>query len=152
MDDFQLNTLYKTKQFCVLRKNTHTCFDIFSQWPCGLRCGFVVPRLLRFGFESRRGRGWPSLVIVVCQVQVFVSGWSIAQRSTTKCDNEASKMRRPWPTRGCCIIEKTLDANITVVRFDVLTSYISCRRGPNTEKCDVMRNVTIHQSQHSCQG
>jgi hypothetical protein len=36
--------------------------------------------------------------------------------------------------------------------FDVLTSYISCRWGLNTEKCDVMRNVTIHQSQHSCQG
>jgi hypothetical protein len=28
--------------------------------------------------------------------------------------------------------------------FDVLTSYISCRWGLNTEKCDVMRNVTIH--------
>jgi hypothetical protein len=36
--------------------------------------------------------------------------------------------------------------------FDVLTSYISCRWGLNTEKCDVLRNVTIHQSQHSCQG
>jgi hypothetical protein len=36
--------------------------------------------------------------------------------------------------------------------FDVLTSYISCRWGLNTEKCDVMRYVTIHQSQHSCQG
>jgi hypothetical protein len=36
--------------------------------------------------------------------------------------------------------------------FLTLTSYISFRRGPNTEKCDVMRNVTIHQSQHSYQG
>jgi hypothetical protein len=36
--------------------------------------------------------------------------------------------------------------------FDVLTSYISCRWGLNKEKCDVMRNVTIHQLQHSCQG
>jgi predicted amidophosphoribosyltransferase len=38
------------------------------------------------------------------------------------------------------------------IPFDVLTSYISCRWGLNTEKCDVMCNVTIHQSQHSCQG
>jgi hypothetical protein len=34
-------------------------------------------------------------------------GWSLAQRSLTECgvsecDREASTMRRPWTTRGCC--------------------------------------------------
>jgi hypothetical protein len=43
-------------------------------------------------------------------------------------------------------------AFVSNIVFDVLTSYISCRWGLNTEKCDVMRNVTIYQSQHSCQG
>jgi hypothetical protein len=23
-------------------------------------------------------------------------------RGVSECDREASKMRRPWPTRGCC--------------------------------------------------
>jgi hypothetical protein len=44
------------------------------------------------------------------------------------------------------------EESVHPVGFDVLTSYISCRWGLNTEKCDVMRNVTIHQSQHSCPG
>jgi exonuclease III len=55
-----------------------------------------------------------------------------------------------------CVQEVRWDREGTVraedYNFDVLTSYISCRWGLNTEKCDVMRNVTIHQSQHSCQG
>jgi hypothetical protein len=39
--------------------------------------------------------------------QVSASGWSLVQRSPTECgvsecDREASIMRRPWPTRGCC--------------------------------------------------
>jgi hypothetical protein len=49
-----------------------------------------------------------SLVSVVCcQVEVSASGWSLVQRSPTECgisqcDREASIMRRPWPTTGCC--------------------------------------------------
>jgi hypothetical protein len=47
--------------------------------------------------------------IVCCQVEVFASGRSLVQRSPTECgvsqcDREASIMRRPWPTRGCCAI------------------------------------------------
>jgi hypothetical protein len=54
-----------------------------------------------------RGHGCLSLVSVVCcQVEVSASGWSLVQRSpaecgVSKCDREASIMRRPWPTRGC---------------------------------------------------
>jgi hypothetical protein len=44
-----------------------------------------------------------------CQVEVTATGWSLVQRSPTECvvsecDREASTMRRPWPTRGCCAI------------------------------------------------
>jgi hypothetical protein len=49
-----------------------------------------------------------SLVSVVCsQTEVSASDWSLVQRGPTdygvpECDREASKMRRSWPTRGCC--------------------------------------------------
>jgi hypothetical protein len=72
-----------------------------SQWP--LACWDC-------GFESRRGHGCLSLVSVMfCQVEVSASGWSLVQRSPTECDvsecvREASIMRWPWPTRGCCAI------------------------------------------------
>jgi hypothetical protein len=52
-----------------------------------------------------------SLVSVVCcEVEVSASGWSLVQRSPTKCgvsecDREASIMRKPWPTRGCCTMK-----------------------------------------------
>jgi hypothetical protein len=57
------------------------------------------------------GRGCLSLVSVgCCQMEVSVLGCSLVQtQSPTKCDvfliewyREASKMRRPPPTRGCC--------------------------------------------------
>jgi len=49
--------------------------------------------------------------VVCCQVQVSVSGRSLVQRSPTECgvsefDREASIIRRSWPTRGCCALEK----------------------------------------------
>jgi hypothetical protein len=51
------------------------------------------------------------LSVVCCQVEVSTSGWSLVQRSPTfcgvsECDREASIMRRPWPTRGCCAMGK----------------------------------------------
>jgi hypothetical protein len=58
------------------------------------------------GFELRRGHGCaPRVVVVFCQVEVSVSGWSLVQRSPTECgvsewDREASAIRRSWPTRG----------------------------------------------------
>ena len=78
------------------------------QWPRVLRRGSASARLLGFGFESRRGHGYLSLVSVVfCEVEVSASGWSLVQRSPTECgvsecDREDSIMRRPWPIRGCC--------------------------------------------------
>jgi hypothetical protein len=78
------------------------------QWPRGLRpfaCWYC-------GFESRLGHGCLSLVnVVCCQVEVSASDWSLAQRSLTECgvfdcDREASIIRRPWPTTGCCAMKK----------------------------------------------
>jgi hypothetical protein len=58
---------------------------------------------------------WMSVVSVVCcEVEVSTTGRSLVQRSPTECgesecDREASIMRRPWPTGGCCAIgEKIL--------------------------------------------
>jgi hypothetical protein len=49
--------------------------------------------------------------IVCCQVEAPASGWSLVQSIPTECDvsecgREASIMRRPWPTRDCCAMEK----------------------------------------------
>jgi hypothetical protein len=69
------------------------------------------------GFESRRGHGCLFLVSVVCcQVEVSTSGWSLVQRSPTECgvsecDREASIMRRPWPSRGCCAMGEAENGN-----------------------------------------
>jgi hypothetical protein len=47
----------------------------------------------------------------VLSVEVPASGSSLVQRSPTECGvsechREASTMRRPWPTRGCCAMKK----------------------------------------------
>jgi len=44
------------------------------------------------------------------QIEIFVLGWSLAQRSpsefvVSECDREASKVRMTWPTRGCFALE-----------------------------------------------
>jgi hypothetical protein len=49
--------------------------------------------------------------VVCCQVEVSATGSSLVQRSRIKCDvsecdREASIMKRPRPTRGCCVIGK----------------------------------------------
>ena len=53
------------------------------------------------------------MIVVCCQVEGSASGWSLAPRSPTdcvvsECDREASIMRKPWPTRGCCAMEKEM--------------------------------------------
>jgi hypothetical protein len=73
-------------------------------WVCGRACWDCE-------FESRRGHGCLSFVSVLCCQIDSASDWPLVQKSPTKCgvsecDCEASIMRRPWPTRGCCVIEK----------------------------------------------
>jgi hypothetical protein len=75
--------------------NTHgkTLLEIYfissgkswSRWPCGLRRRSAAFHLL--GLQVRIHLGtWLSLVIVVCcQVEVSVMGWSLVKRSPTEC-------------------------------------------------------------------
>jgi len=34
---------------------------------------------------------------------------SPAECGVSECDREASIVRRPWPTRGCCAMEKKIE-------------------------------------------
>jgi hypothetical protein len=85
------------------------------QWPRGLRRGSAAARLLGLWVRIPPGHGCLSLVSVVCcQVEVCATGWSLVQRGPTECgvsecDREASIMRKPWPTTGCCSMEKKND-------------------------------------------
>jgi hypothetical protein len=71
-------------------------------WVCSLSLAGIV------GSNLARGHGCVSLVgVVCCQVDVSTSGRSLVQRSpaecgVSECDLEASIIRRPWPTGGCC--------------------------------------------------
>jgi hypothetical protein len=65
-----------------------------------------------------------------CQVEVSVSGRSLVQRSLIECDVsecncEASIMRRPWSTRGCCAVGEL--GLLSIVRlFFLLNKSINC--------------------------
>jgi hypothetical protein len=80
-----------------------------SQWPRGLRRGSAAARLLGLWFRIPPGHGCLSLVsIVCCHLEVFAKGWSLAQRSPTECDSEASIERGPWPNRGRCAMNRRI--------------------------------------------
>jgi hypothetical protein len=74
------------------------CLQPLASWNCGL--------------ESRQGHGCLSHVSAVYgQIDVSATAWSLVQRSPTECAvsecvHEAWIMRTPWPTRGCCPINK----------------------------------------------
>jgi hypothetical protein len=59
-----------------------------------------------YGFESRRGHGCFSLVIVMCfRLEISATGWSLVQRSPTGCgvsvcDFDTSTVRRPRASRA----------------------------------------------------
>jgi hypothetical protein len=77
-----------------------------TAWVCGRSLAGIA------GSNPALGYGCLSLVSVVCcEVEVSASGWSLVKRSPTECgvsecDHEASIMRRAWPNRGCCAMEK----------------------------------------------
>jgi hypothetical protein len=85
-----------------------------SQWPRGLRgwsgVGLGLLASSDCWFESSRRHGCLSVMSgVCCQVEVSASGRSPVQRSpnesgVSECDGEPSIMRRPWSTRGCCVM------------------------------------------------
>jgi hypothetical protein len=63
------------------------------------------------GFESRRGMDFLSCECCVLSSRGpcagLVSPPSPTECDVSECDREASIMRRPWPTRDCCAMEKT---------------------------------------------
>ena len=47
--------------------------------------------------------------VVCCQIEVSASGLSLVQKNPVECgvsdyDRQASIMRRPWQTLGCCVM------------------------------------------------
>jgi len=56
------------------------------------------------GLESRRRHGCLSLLSVACcRVEVPASDTDCGM---SECDRETSIVRKPWPARGCCAMEK----------------------------------------------
>jgi hypothetical protein len=110
-----------------------------THWPRGVRRGSAAARLLglRIRIPPRAGIS-VSLSVVCCQVEVPASGWSLVQTSPTQCgvsecDRDASIMRRPWPTGGCCAMGKYEDSTIFLANkyaccclSRVLFDFINC--------------------------
>ena len=72
------------------------------------------------GSNPARGMGVYLVSVVCCQVEFFASAWSLVQKSPTECgvsegDRVASIMRRPWPTRGCCAMEKKSTKTLVIL-------------------------------------
>jgi hypothetical protein len=79
--------------------------------------------------------------VVWCQVEVSALGWSLVQGSPTECgvsefDREASIMRRPWPTRGYCAMEKKTVYRILLVTISVhiLTPCFGAEKKSNSKR------------------
>jgi hypothetical protein len=66
-------------------------------WVCGRSLGGIAG-------ANTFGVVFVPCEFVLCQVEVTATGRSLVQRSPTECDREASIIRRPWPTRCCCIM------------------------------------------------
>ena len=83
-----------------------------THWTRLLRRRSAAARLLEMGVRIPPGHGCLSVVSGVnCQVEVSAASvWSLVQSrpaeyGVSECDREASIMKRPWPTRGCCAIK-----------------------------------------------
>jgi hypothetical protein len=89
------------------------------------------------GFESRRGHGCLYLVSVVCsRVEVSASGWSLVQRSLTECgvsdrDRERPLTKRPWSTRGCCVMGRKINSSLAKFELILSTGFSLIRVGPS---------------------
>jgi hypothetical protein len=84
-------------------------WQVRTQWPPGIKA-WVCGRSLADVADSNPA-GVMDVCCVFCQAEVSASGRSRVQRSLTEwgvseCDREASLMRRPCPTEGCCATEK----------------------------------------------
>jgi len=95
-----------------------------SQWPRGLQPLVCWDS----GFESRRGHGCLSVVIVVrCQVEVSATVRSLVQRSPTECcvsecDIETSTVGRCRPTRAV----EPWERNARQITYPDICVFVSC--------------------------
>jgi hypothetical protein len=76
-------------------------------WVCGCLLAGIA------GSNPTGGMDICLVQCLCCQVEVSVTGRSLVQGSPTEfgvseCDREASIIRTPWPTRGCCAIGKVV--------------------------------------------
>jgi hypothetical protein len=51
----------------------------------------------------------------------LITRQGVTQSGVSECDREASIMRRPWPTRGCCTMKKKI-GGCGVIRFIIACS------------------------------
>jgi hypothetical protein len=98
--------------------------QIRSQCPRCLRREYAAARLLGFWVWIPPGDGCLPRVSVVCRTSIGICDGLIthAEESyrvwcVSECDREASEMRRPWPTGGCCAIGKK---NVGTSKFFVM--------------------------------
>jgi len=119
-----------------------------SQWPRGLRSGSAGARLL-----GLRVRIPPRARMSVCFECCVLSGRGLCDGLITRlkesyrlwcvvvCDLETSRMRRPWPTGGCCA-KKKKKINVTESFYVInpLTPNDSCggRTAPLTSKSCIL--------------
>ena len=66
--------------------------------------------------------------VVCCQVEIPAMGWLLVQRIPTdcgvsECDRKISTPRKPWPTRGCCVMGKKCER--LLIKAETGTFYCS---------------------------
>ena len=111
--------------------------DCQYQGPHGLRHGLWPLTCSGHGFEYCWEHGCLSLVgycvlsgrglcvRLIARPEESYQVWCI------KCDHEASIMRRPWPTRGCCAMEKKKWNKITrIPQSGLLVSIAGLKPNP----------------------
>jgi len=79
-----------------------------SQWPRGLCRGSAASRLLGLRFRIPP-EAWTCVCCDCCEVEVSAMGRSLGRSSppecgVSECACEASITRRPWPTKGYCVM------------------------------------------------
>ena len=81
--------------------------------------------------------------VVCCQVEASATGWSLVQRvlSVSECDREASILRGPWPTGGCCAIGRKLRLIVTEYNVVSRESNIHLNDGNSHDKSDNYNTV-----------
>jgi hypothetical protein len=144
---FNLNivvTLFPIFQPCHLQFNfTFNMFPFFvsflyilrnnrSQWPRGLRRVYAAAYLSGLRVRITPGHVYLSVVSAVCyQVEVSVTadhssrGVLPSLVCLTECDPGPLMMRRPWLSRGCCVMEKKQYFVIFRPSLDIVTEFVS---------------------------